>query len=84
MLHVGVPARWCNTSDTEGIRTHAGRAKLISSPSPSPLGHNVMATVARDARQTVQNPHRAQQRNSDIVRLPNWSHAGLDRGPYGY
>ena len=28
--------------DTEGIRTPAGRAQWISSPSPSPLGHSVL------------------------------------------
>ena len=30
-------------SDTEGIRTPAGRAQWISSPSPEPLGHAVRA-----------------------------------------
>ena len=31
-------------NDSEGIRTPAGRAQWISSPSPSPLGHAVHAS----------------------------------------
>ena len=31
--------------DTEGMRTPAGRAKRISSPSPQPLGHSVLVNV---------------------------------------
>ena len=38
--------------DSEGIRTHAGRAQWISSPSPQPLGHAVAGT-AKQATQTL-------------------------------
>ena len=31
----------CSQNDSEGIRTPAGRAQWISSPSPLPLGHTV-------------------------------------------
>ena len=42
---------WSRTrSDTEGIRTLAGRAQWISSPSPKPLGHSVLAWMAKASR----------------------------------
>ena len=31
-----------HTTDTEGIRTLAGKAQLISSPTPQPVGHNIL------------------------------------------
>ena len=36
------PGKTVNKVDSEGIRTPAGRAQWISSPSPWPLGHTVM------------------------------------------
>ena len=38
--------RCSQTSDSEGIRTPAGRAQWISGPSPWPLGHTVMLVPA--------------------------------------
>ena len=38
--------RCSQTSDSEGIRTPAGRAQWMSGPSPWPLGHTVMLVPA--------------------------------------
>ena len=35
-------------SDSEGVRTPAGRAQWISSPSPWPLGHTVSGVVGKE------------------------------------
>ena len=51
--------RCSQTSDSEGIRTPAGRAQWISGPSPWPLGHTVMLVPASHIQHKVytSRPH---------------------------
>ena len=58
--------RCSQTSDSEGIRTPAGRAQWISDPSPWPLGRTVMLVPASHIHQKVyaSRPHRAHCQSS--------------------
>ena len=59
-------------SDSEGIRTLAGKAQWISSPSPQPLGHAVCAQMSNACAQRQDGTSRAYKERA---------HPDLNQGP---